>query len=320
MDFTKMTGAGNDFIVLEVDGGLLPGAEVIRLLCDRRYGIGADGLMIINPLDGGGAGAVAGGAREAFSVDFYNADGSGGMLCGNGARCALVYAAGRGFFDYGKPVDFTFAGRLYSGTALDPDSARFMLDPHYTTRLEEGIKAGKVSAKGRYVDLGSLHLVVDLADLDYVSDGSDGSGGYDGYAGCGRSRNSSIQASRPQELSLDQLDVAGLGAALRNHTRFAPEGVNVSFCSLAEGRLHIRTFERGVEGETLACGTGSTASALSYALRGLLQAPVHIMTRGSEELIIDFDDPAKPSRLSLEGPAKTVFEGQMDPAYFLRGA
>lgn len=290
MDFTKMTGAGNDFIVLEAASGLVTTPGVIRLLCDRRYGIGADGLMIINRPKDGDAGAAL-----SYSVDFYNADGSGGMLCGNGARCTLVYAASRGFISYGTQASFYFAGRLYNGMALAPNRARFLLDPRYTTRLEEGIGLGSVTASGRYLDIGSLHFVVDLAGLEYASGGA--------------------EEGRIQGLSLEQLDVPSLGAALRNHERFAPSGVNVNFCSLAAGKLHIRTFERGVEGETLACGTGSTASALSYALRGLVAPPVQVVTRSGEELLIDFDDAAKPSRLSLEGPAKVVFQGRMDPAY-----
>jgi diaminopimelate epimerase len=307
MDFTKMTGAGNDFIMFEAGSALSLKPEAMRLLCDRRYGIGADGLMIIHgpaaASTGGagtrvvGAGAVTDRSAPAFSVDFHNADGSGGMLCGNGARCALVYAARQGLIAYGKPAAFSFAGKCYSGIALAPDRARFMLDPRYSTRLEDRVPVGELLASGRYIDLGSLHFVVDLADLLVKAD------------------ESGELAERPQELPLEQLDVAILGAALRHHPRFAPLGVNASFCSLVDGRLQVRTFERGVEGETLACGTGSTASALSYALRGLVRPPVRVVTRSGEELIIDFDDPAKPSRLSLEGPAKVVFQGRMDPAF-----
>ncbi len=305
MDFTKMTGAGNDFIVLGADSGLPPKPEAIRLLCDRRYGVGADGLMVI-------AGSVSGGRPEpSFSVDFYNADGSGGMLCGNGARCALVYSAARGLIAYGRPVAFSFAGKLYTGTAIAPDRARFMLDPHYTTRLEDMVQTDTANASGRYVDLGSLHFVVDLADLKFAyreARESRESWGSGASSGPGLSGGSSVEAGT-WGLPLDQLDVASLGAALRHHERFAPSGVNVNFCSLIDSKIHVRTFERGVEAETLACGTGSTASALSYALRGLVRPPVRIVTRSAEELIIDFDDPAKPSRLSLEGSARVVFEG-----------
>jgi diaminopimelate epimerase len=303
MDFTKMTGAGNDFIVLGSDRRLSSGPEAIRLLCDRRYGIGADGLMVIHGPAGVGTNADGfgevgdevsdGSSATAFSVDFYNADGSGGMLCGNGARCALVYAAGHRLVAYGQTATFSFAGKDYNGIALASDRARFMLDPRYATWPEEEISIGELTVRGRYVDLGSLHFVVGLEDLPV------------------KAAESCELAGRPQGQILEQLDVAALGAALRNHPRFAPSGVNVNFCSLIDGRLHVRTFERGVEAETLACGTGSTASALSYALKGRVSAPVHIVTRSGEELIIDFDNPARPSRLSLEGPAKVVFQGRI---------
>ncbi len=292
MRFTKMTGAGNDFIMLDAE--LVPrlSAESIRLLCDRRFGIGADGLMLVRRAEPS-PGAMAGGqgSAPAFSVDFFNADGSGGMLCGNGARCALVYAASRGAIAYGQAAAFSFAGKSYSGQALDAAYARFELDPRYRSRLEEGLEFGGLKASGRYLDLGSLHFVLDIRDLR----GPDGQG----FHG-----------------KLDELDVAALGSALRRHVRFAPEGVNANFCELEGGILKVRTFERGVEAETLACGTGSTASALSYALRGLVRPPVRVRVRSGDELIIDFDDAAEPTRLSLSGPATSVFEGEADPAYF----
>jgi diaminopimelate epimerase len=213
------------------------------------------------------------------------------MLCGNGARCALVYAAAKGLIAYGQSSAFSFAGRSYRGCACDEGYARFELDPRYVTRLESGLRFSGHEASGRYIDLGSLHFVLDISDLR-EADGQNS----------GR--------------KLDELDVAALGSALRHHRRFAPEGVNVNFCELESGILKVRTFERGVEGETLACGTGSTASALSYALRGLVQPPVRVRVRSGAELVIDFDDAARPTRLSLSGPAKAVFEGEAEPAYF----
>lgn len=308
MDFIKMTGAGNDFIVLNAESCPALSREEIFRLCDRRYGIGADGLMIIREGAPEPSREGPGGSEEAFSVDFFNADGSSGMLCGNGARCALVFAASRGYTSYNKSSAFRFAGRLYTGLALTPDRARFMLNPRYTSSLEEGLvfEAGGatnkgtggpqlIMARGRFVDLGSLHLVLDLSDLEF--EGTNPAAG---------------ESSGHQEVpSLDQLDVTIFGAALRRHPRFAPAGVNVNFCSLIGDKIHIRTFERGVEAETLACGTGSTASALSYALRGLVKPPVRVITRSGEELLIDFDNPDRPARLSLEGPAKVVFEGRI---------
>jgi diaminopimelate epimerase len=311
MRFTKMTGAGNDFIMLDAAQAPRLSADSIRLLCDRRFGIGADGLMLVRRGEpsptaaarlasapaalaepsGGAAESADSGIAPAFSVGFFNADGSGGMLCGNGARCALVYAAAKGMIAYGQAAAFSFAGKRYSGSALGEGYARFELDPRYSTRIEEGLDLGGLIASGRYLDVGSLHFVLDVPELS-------------GPVGQSSGRK------------LDELDVAALGSALRHHRRFAPEGVNVNFCELEGGILRVRTFERGVEGETLACGTGSTASALSYALRGLVQPPVRVRVRSGAELVIDFDDAAKPTRLSLSGPAKAVFEGEAEPAYF----
>lgn len=294
MDFTKMTGAGNDFIILAKTADLALDPASIRLLCDRRYGIGADGLMIISKQVGRESEEAHRESSPAFSVEFYNADGSGGMLCGNGARCSLVYAANQGFISFGRLSAFRFAGNLYSGLALSSDRAHFRLDPHYATRMEKDIKIGSIAASGRYLDLGSLHLVVDIADIE---------------------ASPIDRAGSKISASLDKIDVATLGQALRNHQRFAPMGVNVNFCSLEKGKLRVRTFERGVEAETLACGTGSTASALSYALRGLVKPPVHVITKSGEELIIDFDQAEQASRLSLEGPARIVFQGRLESAY-----
>lgn len=276
-----MTGAGNDFIIADAEawasaseggGDAAAPAWFVSRLCDRRYGIGADGLMVIS-------------GPPRLSVTFYNADGSGGMLCGNGARCALVYAARRGWAAYGEAISFEFAGRPYRGVALGPDRSRFELDPRYSTRLEDGVEADGVIASGRFVDLGSPHFIVDLDDLKI-----------DGYPAA----------------ALATLELDRVGPILRRHPRFAPDGVNLSVCALEGGLVHIRTYERGVEAETLACGTGSAAAALSYALKGLARPPVAARTRSGETLVIDFDDARKPRRLSLEGPARAVFEGDTE--------
>lgn len=291
-----MTGAGNDFIVADAEawaraseGGAEAPAEFVSRLCDRRYGIGADGLMVIS-------------TSPRPSVEFFNADGSGGMLCGNGARCALVYAARRGWAAYGEEISLEFAGRPYRGVALGPDRSRFELDPRYSTRLEEGVEADGIAASGRFVGLGSPHFIVDIGDLRI-----DGSPAYRAEpAGLG------AEAWPGPAAALAALELGRAGPILRRHPRFAPEGANLSVCALEGGLVHIRTFERGVEAETLACGTGSAAAALSYALKGLARPPVMARTRSGETLVIDFDDARRPSRLSLEGPARAAFEGETE--------
>ncbi len=273
--FSKMTGAGNDFIV--IDQKDLPAAlskEDIVLLCDRKYGIGADGLMVVD----GKAGTLR---ASRFSVDFYNADGLGGMLCGNGARCALAFVRDAGIIRAGSTVRFAFAGVDYSGEALADGRIRIDLDTAFELRAVKGLEAEGSTMDGWFVDLGSRHFVLDAAGIEESMSHGD----------------------------MGDLPIAKFGPALRYHPFFAPHGVNVNFCSLKDGILRVRTWERGVEGETLACGTGSTASALVYALRALVNPPVRVRTRSGEDLIVDFDSPSSPTYLTLTGNARLVFSG-----------
>ncbi len=288
LPFAKMCGAGNDFIVVQAaDAALAVGPSLSRddivRLCDRRYGIGADGLMIMKSgLDG-----------AAFEVDFYNADGSGGMLCGNGARCAIERARTLGLVHTGERIRFRFAGTDYAGISLAEGRARFELDPCFRMREPRAVRVGDLTLRGRFVDVGSLHFVVDVgAILD-----SDGGQAF---------------------ADIGAVPLETLGAAVRRHTDFGVKGVNANFTELRGGRLFVRTFERGVEAETLACGTGSTSSALVRWRDGLMMPPVVIVPRSGDELIIDFDAPTeKPGdagawtapRLSLTGPAFVSFQG-----------
>lgn len=287
--FAKLCGAGNDFIVVQSSdavsaaGRQLGSSDIVRL-CDRRYGIGADGLMVMKP---GADGA-------AFEVDFYNADGSGGMLCGNGARCAIERARTLGLAKAGERIRFRFAGAEYAGISLAEGRARFELDPRFRMEQPRTIRVGDLTLSGRFVDVGSLHFVMDVgAILD-----SDGSQAF---------------------ADIDAVPLESLGQAVRHHADFGAKGVNANFTELRGGRLFVRTFERGVEAETLACGTGSTSSALVRWSDGRMAPPVTVVARSGDELIIDFDAPAESPerpgswtapRLSLTGPAFVSFEGR----------
>ena len=276
--FAKLCGAGNDFIALDGPAALTaPEAQEIRRLCDRRYGVGADGLMLLRRRTGG----------VAFEVDFFNADGSGGMLCGNGARCALERARILGWIEPGRTVGFRFAGRDYRGSSFGEGLARFELDPRVRLDGPLEIRVGAETIRGRYADVGSPHFVAGVGSIL----------GYDG---------------RPAYRSVDEAPMDSLGRAIRHHGAFAPLGVNASVWEARGGRLRIRTFERGVEGETLACGTGSVSCALSAWLDGAVEPPVSVITRGGDELVVDFEaaSSASPLRsLSLGGPAYLAFEG-----------
>ena len=290
LPFAKLCGAGNDFIVVQAADvalaakPLLGSAEIVRL-CDRRYGIGADGLMIMKP----------GADGPAFEVDFYNSDGSGGMLCGNGARCAIERARTLGLVRTGARIRFRFAGADYAGISLAEGHARFELDPRFRMEQPRTIRVGDLTLRGRFVDVGSLHFVMDVGAIQ----DSDGSQAF---------------------ADIDAVPLETLGQAVRHHADFGVKGVNANFTELRGGRLLVRTFERGVEAETLACGTGSTSSALVRWRDGEAQPPVTVVARSGDELVIDFDlpteSPEQPGvwtapRLSLTGPAFTSFEGRV---------
>lgn len=280
LKFTKMTGAGNDFIVIEAgDGQPVPAGKEVADLCHRKYGIGADGLMIFR---GREQTAAEGGPR--FEVDFFNSDGTSGMLCGNGARCVLEYARATARISPGLRIAFLFAGSAYSGESLGEGQARFFLSPRYTMGEAENIEIGGNLFRGCTVDVGSLHFILDMASL----------GGIPGFG------------------SLAEAPVIEIGRLIRHHPRFAPQGVNVSFTAMTGGKLQIRTYERGVEDETLACGTGSTSAALVRWREGEARPPVNVVTQSGEELIIDFIPRGeRATELSLTGPARRVFYGRI---------
>lgn len=250
--FDKYQGAGNDFIM--VDGrrhALDPGAvEMIRRLCDRRFGVGADGLILLLPAEG-----------ADFEMRYFNADGRLGSMCGNGGRCAAHCARRWGLA--GARQRFL----AYDGThdaEVEGDTVRLGLADVRGHRVVEGHDV---------LDTGSPHLVVFVPDVEAV-------------------------------------DVAAEGRAWRRSPLFAPGGTNVNFVQAAPDGLIIRTFERGVEAETWACGTGVTAAAIAYALKtGAAGGPVRVRTRGGD-LRVDFEVRGElVTGIRLAGPAVFVFEG-----------
>ncbi|MBU0926721.1 MAG: diaminopimelate epimerase [Spirochaetes bacterium] len=276
--FAKMCGAGNDFIVLD-GGDPAPGLARIVRLCERRYGIGADGLMMLRP----------GNAGVAFDVEFFNADGSGGVLCGNGARCAIERARILGLARPGETIRFRFAGAVYSGASLGEGLARLDMDPRFAMGEPRLIRVGDLLLRGRFVDVGSRHFVV---DVDAIEDSEGGRAFGD----------------------LDDVPLETLGRAVRHHPEFGPLGVNANFTELRGGRLYVRTFERGVEAETLACGTGSASSALVRWRDGQAEPPIVVVARSGDELQIGFGvRDGQVEGLTLTGPAFQSFEGRVAP-------
>ncbi len=211
MRFHKYQGAGNDFLVFDNRQGNIALSEAeIKALCDRRYGIGADGVMMLER------------AQEpyGFKMVYYNSDGSGGMMCGNGGRCIAAFAADLGIDN----LKFLAADGPHVAEVLSQEGStrtvRLLMKD--VTEIEEHPEAG-----GVFLETGTRHLVVPVDDIENA-------------------------------------DVEGRGRLLRYLPQFGPIGVNVNFVQWKDGALHVRTYEKGVEAETFACGTGITASAIAY--------------------------------------------------------
>ena len=262
--FWKLEGAGNDFLGLDGRaGGFKLKRQQIADLCDRRRGVGADGVLVV----------VKPKVRGAdFRMRYYNSDGGEAEMCGNGARCfALLARAVSGRKGNELRVQ-TQAGLLTLRTSGQEVQVS-MTEP---TKLRLG---RKLVVAGRKLAVDFLNTGVPHAVL-FVR-------------------------------SVRSIDVAKQGRAIRYHSAFAPSGTNVNFVEIGRGnRIHVRTYERGVEGETLACGTGVVASSILSNLRRGLRSPILVTTRGGDHLRVGFSMVNGQARkVTLQGPARIVYTG-----------
>ncbi len=277
-NFYKLSGAGNDFILFDLkeNKNLNLDEELVRKLCDRRNGIGSDGIILIDDLKG-----------VNFTMTYFNADGSRGSLCGNGARCAIKYADHSGRLT-DSDVQFICENVNYSGEKLDDGNIKFYLQ-NPTDKVENiKLEAGNYLMNAWFINTGSPHVVINTDDI--------------------KKREESDAVPK----SLEDLPVNQLGREIRYHQQFKPDGTNVNFITLKGNEVLIRTYERGVENETLACGTGSVASAIFASENYNIAPPVKLITRGNEELIVDFGlNGHSAENVSLTGPAKIVYKGKI---------
>jgi len=266
--FFKMSGSGNDFIVIDnrqpriPEDGLL---EFVHRVCRRRISVGADGLILIESSP-----------RADFKWRFFNSDGSSADLCGNGARCAARFA----WLNHIAESRMTFeteAGMIQA--QVDRGRVRISMPEPKDLRMDIALEVAGKSFAMDSIHTGVPHAVILTDDTD-------------------------------------RLDVVGLGRQIRFHPVFAPAGTNVNFVRLLPDGQHIavRTYERGVEDETLACGTGSVASALVVASRYNWSSPVRVLTRSGEELCVYFAGARDAFReLFLEGDARVIVSGTVCP-------
>ncbi len=269
LEFTKMTGAGNDFVLVDNRERKYTSdwARLAPLICDRRYGIGADGLLIVEPSD-----------KADFRMLYFNADGSYGGMCGNGGRCIARFisdATGK------RELSFDALDYIYRATIAEGGVLLSMKDPT-SVRIHATLEVQEESINYHFVNTGSPHVVCYWNDL-------------------------------PEKLRshLERKGIEEFGRAVRLHDRFKPEGANVNFVSQqGTNAISMRTYERGVESETLACGTGAVACSVISALIHSMHSPVSVTTRSGEILKVHFDRSGELLRnIRLEGPAVTVFRG-----------
>ncbi len=266
--FWKMHGAANDFVVIDHRERRLPeGAarrETVARLCDRRRGVGADGVLLIEPdpeLD--------------FAMSYFNSDGGAADYCGNGARCVARLALDLGLGHAGT-VRFRSAAGVQDAHRRDDGLVEVHFGVVDRPAGPVSLTVGGRAFEGRVIQAGVPHFVT---AVERVAD----------------------------------VPLAHWAPGLRSHPGLGPEGANVDFVSSVDGpAIAMRTWERGVEGETLACGSGAIASAL-WAAAGGHESPVRVITAGGDELEVSFETMADGWDVSLAGPAEIAFTGCWNP-------
>jgi diaminopimelate epimerase len=258
LHFYKYQGTGNDFIILDNRKGEYSNLSTnnIKFLCNRRFGIGADGLMLLNdnpPFD--------------FEMKYYNADGRESTMCGNGGRCLVKFAYHMGIHR-----------NSYLFSAVDGDhEAEIDLDGTVSLRMRDVYEVRHVNGGDFVLNTGSPHYVKMVTDADKV-------------------------------------DVFRNGQLIRNSDAFVKEGINVNFVEQRDDdEIFVRTYERGVEDETLSCGTGVTAAAVACYHNETGFNDVVVITKGGR-LNVEYDrlDDNNYKNIWLSGPAEKVYEGTME--------
>ncbi|SRR5581483_4598956 len=266
LKFTKMNGAGNDFILIDDrDRKVKLSPEQAARLCHRQRGVGADGVMLLIPCGSG---------KADWAWDFFNSDGSAAEMCGNGARCFARFVQRV----TGTNKNFTVeTGAGVISAAFQGDRVTVSLTQPRDLKLNEKVALSRGAETIHSLNTGVPHAVLFVPDAD-------------------------------------QAMVQQLGREIRRHSHFAPKGTNVNFVQeLGGGAIRVRTYERGVEGETLACGTGVTASALIAATLQQLPSPVKVQVQGGDQLEVSFRrNGAAFEDVKLTGPADFVFDGEIE--------
>ncbi|HEY3318852.1 MAG TPA: diaminopimelate epimerase [Planctomycetota bacterium] len=264
----KMSGTGNDFLMIDNRAGLLKEGEapaLARAACPRRISAGADGIILIEkatlPL-------------HDFRMRIFNADGSEAEMCGNGSRCIAVFARQLGVAGLTQRIE-TVAGSLNAAVAADGQSAKVQLSPPSALEFKKAVDVLGAACDIHFINTGVPHAVIFVPDVSKV-------------------------------------DVKKTGACIRYHEVFKPKGTNANFVQLLDrSTIKIRTYERGVEDETFACGTGATACAIVTCLVHGYKPPINVLTAGGSTLTIHFERAGNGVTAPfLEGAVDTIYKGE----------
>jgi|SRR5579859_7257622 len=264
LKFVKMSGAGNDFVVADNRVGQFRAEpSAVARICDRRFGVGADGLLLVEPS-----------TSADFFMRYYNADGSEADMCGNGARCIARFYSER--CDTGKAeLKFETLAGLIEATVRGEHVRLTMSKPH-DVRLRKSIQLKGGAREYHFLNTGVPHAVffTDDADREMIQE---------------------------------------VGAEIRYHKDFSPRGTNVDWVQRLGGNaIRVRTYERGVEAETLACGTGVVASGIIAHLVHDVPLPVKVTVQSGRVLEVNFSRNGEDFRdVTLAGPAEYAFEGTL---------
>jgi len=265
IEFYKMSGSGNDFIIIDNRNHIIDEdglSNFIAKVCRRKMSVGSDGIILVENTD-----------NADFKWRFFNSDGSTAEMCGNGARCVARFAYLNDIA--GSNMSFETLAGLVKAEVIEERAKVKMTDP-FDLKTDDTIELKKGSVPISSINTGVPHVVI-------------------------------------VKNSIDDVDIVEIGREIRYHDQFSPAGTNVNFiCHIKDQTIAIRTYERGVEDETLACGTGAAASAIVMAQKMKLDSPVSVLTRSGEYLNIFFKE--KDGRyydIYLEGDARIIYTAQL---------
>lgn len=262
--FYKLTAAGNDFVLIDNRENIIPEnnhSSLAAKLCDRRYSIGGDGLILLEKSD-----------KADFRMRYYNSDGSHASMCGNGGRSISKFAYELGVVK--KNMKFETDAGLITAEIKSDTVVKLALYNPKDLKLDIQLKIEDIIFEVSCLNTGVPHAVIFVEDVE-------------------------------------KIDVVKYGRLIRFHKEFSPNGTNVNFVQITDSNtIFVRTYERGVEDETLACGTGVTASSIISVIKKKVVSPVHIVTRGKDNLFVScLVDNLNISDVYLEGPAIVSFIG-----------